>query len=98
MKPILLEQPRFEQPRAVMMLDDAELAFTLVDLAETTNLADAPRTPVTAAKQPEPPALSSDAFSELRSAACLVLDPEEAEALQKVLDQALRSYRPKKAA
>jgi hypothetical protein len=97
MKPILVPQPRFEQPTAVMMLDNAEVALTLVDLAATTAFSDERRKPVPPAPRPEPPAPWPDAACEVRSAARLVLDPDEAEALQKELDEALRPHHPKAA-
>ena len=90
MRPTRVNKRYIEQPTEVMMLDEVEMAMTLADLAETTTYSDRRRKPVA-------PIRSADLQTELLSAACLVLDPEEAEMLQKELDEALRQYQPKAA-
>jgi hypothetical protein len=89
MKPIPLELPLFEQPRALMSMDDAEMALTLIELAATTTLADTRRTP---AKRAQTTTLTYDAVEEFRSAAGMIMDKAEIEAAIKDLEQDLRHY------
>jgi hypothetical protein len=80
MRPIPVQKPRFEQPRAVMMLDDAEMALELIDLAQTTTLRDSRRAP---APPFEP---SADLLTELCNAACMIMDREECAAMLRELE------------
>ena len=79
MRPIPVEQaPRCQQPTSLVMLDDAEMLLQLHDLAQTTNMKDQ--------KLPATPAMRlADISTEFASAACLILDRVEAEALEKEL-------------
>lgn len=79
------EKPRFQQNRAVMMLDDAEMALDLIDLAQTTEVSEPRRTPAK-------PVLSPDFLTELFSAASMIMDREECEALQIELAKLKPSY------
>jgi hypothetical protein len=81
MKLIPGNKSRFQQDREVMMLDDAEMALELIELAQTTNLKDAPRAPAA-------PIQSADFLTELYSAASMIMDREECEALVRELEQA----------
>jgi hypothetical protein len=80
MKPIPVKQPPFRQNRKVMMLDDPEMALELTDFANTTTLKDGRWVSA-------PPArlLSPDFLTELHSAASMIMDREECEALQSEL-------------
>ncbi len=89
MKPVPVEQPRFEQPGALMSMDDAEMALTLIDLAATTPLADSRRAPV---KRAQSRTLTYDAVEEFRSAAGMIMDEAEIEAAIRDLEQDLRHY------
>ena len=84
MRPIPVEKPRFRQDPEVMMLDDAELALELTDLAETTTIQDPPQTP-------RPPVVSADLLTELASAASMIMDRAECEALVREIEQARQS-------
>ena len=86
MKPIPVQQPRFQQTRAVMMLDDAEMALNLIDLADTTTVKDSWRTPAA-------PVQSADLLTELYAAANMIMDREECEALVREIEQ-FRRTRP----
>ena len=86
MKPIPVETPRFRQNRAIMMLDDAELTLDLIDLDQTTTLRDG-RGPSTE------PVLSSDFLAELYSAASMIMDREECDALVREIELA-RQHHP----
>ena len=79
------QKSRFQQNRAVMVLDDAEMALNLIDLAHTTEIEEPWRAPAK-------PVLSPDFLSELYSAASMIMDREECEALQKELAQIQPSY------
>lgn len=86
MRPVPVEKTRFEHTRDVMMLDDAEMALSLLDLANSkTTLADPRRAPV----QPE---VSPDLLAEYASAASLIFDRAEAEAIAMELASALRQH------
>jgi hypothetical protein len=67
-----------------MMLDDAEMALELIDLAQTTTVQDAPQ-------PPRPPVKSADLLTELYSAASMIMDREECEALVREIEQAQRA-------
>jgi len=86
MRPVPVEKARFEQTRDVMMLDDAEMALALLDLAESrTAMVDPRRAPVQ-------PKLSPDLLAEYASAASLVFDRAEAEAIARELADALNHH------
>jgi hypothetical protein len=83
MRPIPVQKARFRQKRDVMMLDDSSMVLELTDLAETTTLKDR-RPPASAAPvQPQ----SYDFLTELYSAASMIMDREECEALEKEIAQ-----------
>jgi hypothetical protein len=86
MKPIAVEKPRFRQDPAVMMLDDAEMALELSDLGKSTTVQDPPK--ASAAVK-----LSADLLTELYSAASMIMDREECEAMVKEIEQARRPPR-----
>jgi len=79
------QKPRFQQNRAVMALDDAEMALNLIDLAQTTEVSEPRRTPARRV-------LSPDFLTELYSAASMIMDRAECDALQKELAQIRPSY------
>lgn len=83
MKPVPVANRRIARPCALMMLDDTEMALQLATLAESTTIADTRRAPT-------PPIESEEVRREFHSAALLVLDRDEAEALEKELEEALR--------
>jgi hypothetical protein len=87
MKPV----PRYEQPREIMMLDDAEMALALIDLAETAKYSDIRRVPAKPAKS-EKAVQTYDAIAEFRSAARMIMDEDEIEAAIKDLEHDLRNY------
>lgn len=85
MRPVPVEKTRFEQTREVMMLDDAEMALSLLDLADTRTIADPRRAPVQ-------PLESPDLLVEYAAAASLILDRAEAEAIAQELQLALSEH------
>jgi hypothetical protein len=78
MPPIPIQSPRFQPKNETMALDDAEMTLELIELAQTTTLKDARRTP-------KARSLSPDWLTELYSAASMIMDREEIEAMQKEL-------------
>jgi hypothetical protein len=76
MPPIPVQSPRFQSKNEVVSLDDAELTLELIDLAESTPFKDQRRTPA-------PSALSADWQTELYSAASMIMDRAEIEAMAK---------------
>ena len=84
MKLIPGRKSRFQQGREVMMLDDAEMALELIELAQTTKLKDAPHAPHT----PAAPIQSTELLTELYSAASMIMDRAECEALVREIEQA----------
>ena len=76
MPPVPVEQPGFDRKRILLMMDDIEMALQLADLAENTTVTDHELTP-------ELPFYPTDFKSEFYSAASMVLDREEIEALEK---------------
>jgi len=80
-----VQKPRFQQKRAVMSLDDAEMALNLIDLAQTTQVSE-PH-----CMSPEQ-VMSPDFLTELYSAASMIMDRDECEALQKELAQIRTPY------
>jgi hypothetical protein len=89
MRPIPVEKPRFRQDPEVMMLDNVEIALELSDLAQTTTVQDSPR-PFA------PPIESADLLTELYSAASMIMDRAECEALVREIEHA-RHTRPRAA-
>lgn len=82
MRPVPVEQPQFDQPRNVMMLDDAEMALQMNELAAEASVTATPKRPVAAAKRvPAPPMQYNDFLTELSAAACMIMDRAECEAL-----------------
>lgn len=81
MRPVPVEQPRFDQPRDMMMLDDAEMALQLSELAEMPEAAPAKRPAAAEKRAPAPPMQYNDFLVELEAAACMIMDREECEAL-----------------
>ena len=86
MRPISVEKPRFQQNRAVMMLDDAAMAMELIDLAQTTELKD------NSGQAPSVPLAASDFLSELCSAASMIMDREECEAMAQEIEMARQAH------
>ena len=82
MGPIPVKQRRFEQTRELMQLDDAEMALSLVELAETTSVTDA-------SKKSATPGMSYDALVEFASAASMIMEKDEYMALARELDHIL---------
>jgi hypothetical protein len=82
MRPVSVEQPDFDQSRYFMMLDDAEMALQMNELADIPAAVPAKR-PVMATPKgvPAPPMQYNDYLVELSSAACMIMDREECEAL-----------------
>jgi len=81
MRPVPVEQPQFDQPRDLMMLDDAEMALQMSELADIAP-AIAPKAVAAAQKRiPAPPLQYNDFLTELSAAACLIMDREECEKL-----------------
>jgi hypothetical protein len=89
MRPIPVEKPRFRQDPEVMMLDNVEIALELSDLAQTTTVQDSPH-PFA------PPIESADLLTELYSAASMIMDRAEYEALVREIEHA-RSTHPRAA-
>ena len=81
MKLIPGRKSRFQQDREVMMLDDAEMALELIELAQTTSLKDAPHAPAA-------PIQSTELLTELYSAASMIMDRAECETLVREIEQA----------
>jgi len=81
MRPVPVEQPRFDQPRDMMMLDDAEMALQMSEFADMPAVTPVKR-PVAAQKRvPAPPMQYNDFLVELQAAACMIMDREECEKL-----------------
>lgn len=76
MRPIPVEQNRRHQPLSLIMLDDAEMLLELNDLTESMKDQKLPAAP---------PMRLADVSTEFASAACLILDQEEAQILEKEL-------------
>ncbi|HEX9201974.1 MAG TPA: hypothetical protein VF865_20630 [Acidobacteriaceae bacterium] len=83
MKPVPVEQPRFVQPTEIMMLDTPEITLQLGELAQTTSIRDPKAAPV-------PPVHLADFYTELWSAASMIMDREECEAMAKEFEMAQR--------
>lgn len=81
MNPLPVEQARFDQPRDMMMLDDAEMALQMNELADNLEPIPAKRPVAVAKRVPAPPMQYSDFLVELQAAACMIMDREECEKL-----------------
>ena len=81
MRPVPVEQPRFDQPRDMMMLDDAEMALQMNELADTPEANPAKRPAAAQTRIPAPPMQYNDFLTELSSAASMIMDREECEKL-----------------
>ena len=77
----LVSTPRAEQPRSIMMLDDAEMALQMNDLALESVVAQ-PKRPA-AAVRPAAPMQMHDFLTELYAAAGMIMDRAECDALAK---------------
>jgi hypothetical protein len=83
MKLIPGNKSRFLLGRDVMMLDDAEMTLDMIELAQTTQLKDSAPTRVVDA-----PIQSMEFLTELYSAASMIMDRAECEAMVRELEQA----------
>ena len=81
MKPVSAEQARLDQPRNIMMLDDAEMTLQISELADLSETAPAKRPVAVESRVPTPPMQYNDFLTELSAAACMIMDREECEAL-----------------
>jgi hypothetical protein len=88
MRPIPVQNLRFNAIRNVTMMDDAEIALELTELAQTTNLKDQTVRRLPSAK----PAISPDFLLEMYSAASMIMDRAEIEAMMKEIEQATRPH------
>lgn len=79
MKPVAVEQPRFDLPTELMMLDDAEMALQLSEIAITTTVKDSKVTRPAAVR-------TNDWATEIYSAASWILDREECEELAREIE------------
>jgi hypothetical protein len=75
-----MQQRKSAQPGAMMSLDDAEMALAMVDLENTVSVNYAP------------PVQSYDLLCELQSAASLIMDKAECEALVRELEAMQRHH------
>ena len=76
-----MQQRTSAQPGKTMVLDDAEMALELISLENSISTTYAV------------PVMSTDLLAELQSAASLIMDKEEFEALTRELEAAQRSHR-----
>ena len=76
-----MQQRKSAQPGTMMVLDDAEMALEMVALENSVST-----TYVT-------PVMSTDLLAELQSAASLIMDKEECEALMRELEAMQHSAR-----
>jgi hypothetical protein len=84
MKPVPVEKPSFRQDRAAKVRD-AKMAIQLSDLGKTTMVSD----PTQAATQPGP---DPELLNELYSAASMIMDRKECEALLREVEELQRSH------
>lgn len=92
MAPVPVEQaqsPIFDQPRQLMMLDDAEMALQMAELGagEQPAARKAPATETAQNRVPPPPMQYNDFLTELSAAASLIMDRAECEALAREMLQ-----------
>ena len=85
MRPIPVQQRHINQKTELMVMDDAEMALNLIELAQTTSFSDRRRSPAQPIWNPE-------AKVEFASAASLILDREECIAIEKELAAALHHH------
>jgi hypothetical protein len=83
MKLVPVEIPRFRQDRAAKVRD-AEMTVQLSDLGKSTTVSDPTQAPM-------PPGPSPELLNELYSAASVIMDREECEALLREVEQLRRS-------
>jgi hypothetical protein len=76
-----MQQRKSAQPGAMMVVDDAEMALEMIALENGTSVTYAA------------PVESTDLLAELQSAACLIMDREECEALMRELELMQRPAR-----
>ena len=69
-----MQQRKSAQPAKAMVLDDAEMALAMIDLENSVSTTYAA------------PVMSTDLLAELQSAASLIMDKEEFEALVRELE------------
>jgi hypothetical protein len=88
MKPIAVQKPRFNQNSTVSGLDDAEMTLELTELALTTNLKDQTVRRLPSARS----TVSPDFLLEMVSAASMIMDRAEIEAMMKEIELATRPH------
>lgn len=76
-----MQQRKSAQPGTMMVLDDAEMALEIIALENGTSVTYAA------------PVQSTDLLAELQSAACLIMDKDECEALVRELEAMQRPTR-----
>ena len=76
-----MQQRKSAQPGTMMVLDDAEMALEMISLENGASVTYAAPVP------------STDLLAELQSAACLIMDKEECEALMRELELAQQPAR-----
>jgi hypothetical protein len=76
-----MEQRKTSQPGTMMTLDDAEMALAMIELEKTVSVTY------------DAPIRSYDLLCELQSAASLIMDKAECEALVRELEAAQRPHR-----
>jgi hypothetical protein len=87
MRPIPVQKPRFDQNPTVTGLDHAELSLELTELADTTNLKDQ------GVRRPSArPTISPDFMLEMVSAASMIMDRDEIEAMMKEIELATKPH------
>lgn len=84
MKPVPVKQRNSVPVNPPLTLDDAEMTLTLIGLGDEMSITDGRQSPVR-------PVLTYD-VQEFASAASMILDKEEREALAKELAEALRPH------
>ena len=84
MRLVSVEQPRVKVSRELMMLDDAEMAFQLNEIAEIAPMSQQKR-PVAVSRPATQPMQLNDFLTELYAAASLIMDKAECDALTKEL-------------
>jgi hypothetical protein len=88
MRVVPVQKPRFNQNRKVTVLDEAEMTLELTELAQTTNLKDKSVSRLPSAR----PAISPDFLLEMYSAASMIMDRAEIEAMMKEIELATKSH------
>ena len=88
MRPIPVQKPRFNQNRTITVMDDAEMTLQLTDLARTTNLKDQGARNLSSSKS----TISPDFMLEMVSAASMIMDRAEIEAMMKEIELATKPH------